>query len=260
MEDHLRLGDRVTFCSRNQADVDATLAYLEATLGYGPDRVVGLAADVASAPDMERLSALATSAFGGVDLWINNAATNAYEFIHLADQDPASLELITRTNLLGAMIATRQAVRTLRDQEEGGHIFNMDGAGSDGKPTPRFSAYGASKAAIVHLNASVIDELKKDGLDGKVHLHRLSPGMVTTELLMAGANNAQSKWFINVLAEKPETSAGFLVPRLRQVPKEVLEKKGPRKIAFLTTAGALQRIAERILLQRRKDKWVVEEA
>ena len=28
----------------------------------------------------------------------------------------------------------------------GGHIFNMDGAGADGLPTPQYAAYGATKA------------------------------------------------------------------------------------------------------------------
>lgn len=30
------------------------------------------------------------------------------------------------------------------------------------------------------------------------------PGMVTTELLMAGSNTKQAKFFINALAERPE--------------------------------------------------------
>lgn len=31
-----------------------------------------------------------------------------------------------------------QAIRIMRDQRRGGHIFNMDGAGADGNPTPRY--------------------------------------------------------------------------------------------------------------------------
>ncbi len=36
----------------------------------------------------------------------------------------------------------RQAIRVMREQPAGGHIFNMDGAGADGGATPRFAAYG----------------------------------------------------------------------------------------------------------------------
>ena len=34
----------------------------------------------------------------------------------------------------------------MRSQPAGGHIFNIDGAGADGSPTPQYAAYGATKA------------------------------------------------------------------------------------------------------------------
>lgn len=48
-----------------------------------------------------------------------------------------------------------QAIRVMRDQPSGGHIFNMDGAGADGGATPRFAAYGASKRGLVQLGKSL---------------------------------------------------------------------------------------------------------
>ena len=48
----------------------------------------------------------------------------------------------------------------MRYQEEYGHIFNMDGAGANGRPTPRFAAYGATKRAISQFNDSLNAELK----------------------------------------------------------------------------------------------------
>jgi chlorophyll(ide) b reductase len=40
----------------------------------------------------------------------------------------------------------------------------------------------------------------------QVGIHNLSPGMVTTELLMSGANTPQAKFFINCLGAR----AGFV--------------------------------------------------
>lgn len=37
-------------------------------------------------------------------------------------------------------------MKVMQKQESGGHIFNMDGAGADGMPTPQYAAYGATKA------------------------------------------------------------------------------------------------------------------
>ena len=48
-----------------------------------------------------------------------------------------------------------QAIRVMRDQSSGGHIFNMDGAGADGGATPRFAAYGASKRGLAQLGKSL---------------------------------------------------------------------------------------------------------
>ena len=48
-----------------------------------------------------------------------------------------------------------QAIRVMRGQPSGGHIFNMDGAGADGGATPRFAAYGASKRGLVQLGKSL---------------------------------------------------------------------------------------------------------
>jgi hypothetical protein len=85
-------------------------------------------------------------------------------------------------------------------QPRGGHVFNMDGAGADGSATPRFAAYGATKRSLAQLGASLQAELGLAKVT-KVGVHNLSPGMVTTELLMSGADTPTAKFFINCLGE-----------------------------------------------------------
>lgn len=53
-----------------------------------------------------------------------------------------------------------QAIRVMKDQPTTGHVFNMDGAGADGNPTPRFAAYGATKRGLAQLGGSISAELK----------------------------------------------------------------------------------------------------
>jgi len=38
--------------------------------------------------------------------------------------------------LVGSILCTREAMRIMGNQHRGGHIFNMDGAGSGGSSTP----------------------------------------------------------------------------------------------------------------------------
>ena len=89
------------------------------------------------------------------------------------------------------MLCTREAARIMKDQPSGGHIFTMDGAGADGAATPRFLAYGATKRSLAQLTLSFQAELKAANLS-HVGIHNLSPGMVTTELLMSGADTPSS--------------------------------------------------------------------
>jgi hypothetical protein len=53
---------------------------------------------------------------------------------------------------------------------------------------------------IPQLGKSLEAELKLAKISN-VGIHNLSPGMVTTELLMSGANTAGAKFFINCLGE-----------------------------------------------------------
>lgn len=39
-------------------------------------------------------------------------------------------------------------MQLMQKQNGGGHVFNMDGAGADGMPTPQYAAYGATKAGL----------------------------------------------------------------------------------------------------------------
>jgi chlorophyll(ide) b reductase len=139
------------------------------------------------------------------------------------DASAEDIKAVTQTNLLGTLLCTRAAMSAMSTQSRRGHIFNVDGAGADGDATPGYAAYGATKAAIAHLMPSVAAEAAAAAAQGSdvaaappAGVHTLSPGMVLTELLLAGAT-VRNKQVFNVLCEHPEISAAFLVPRVRSV-------------------------------------------
>lgn len=43
---------------------------------------------------------------------------------------------IVSTNLIGSILCTKEAIQIMKTQCKGGHVFNMDGAGSGGSSTP----------------------------------------------------------------------------------------------------------------------------
>eukprot|EP00897_Mesotaenium_endlicherianum_P010690 jgi/Mesen1/964/ME000012S00515 len=183
---------------------------------YGKDKVAGTVCNVADAKSVKELADFAKTSFGHVDLW---------------------------------------AIILMREQSRGGHIFNMDGAGADGNATPRFAAYGATKRSLAQFTKSLQAELKMLQVKN-VTVHNLSPGMVTTDLLMSGSDTRVAKFFINALAESANTVAEYLVPRMRLVPGG-----GSRStyIRFLTGPKAYSQILARVLFKARKDRYVPEE-
>ena len=70
------------------------------------------------------------------------------------DSSPEQLQRVVSTNMVGTLLCTRAAMQVMQKQNGGGHIFNMDGAGADGMPTPQYAAYGATKAGAVTCHRS----------------------------------------------------------------------------------------------------------
>jgi chlorophyll(ide) b reductase len=122
---------------------------------FGSERVTGVACNVCKQNDVATLVERAKSDLGRIDIWVNNAGSNAYSFNTLIESSEADLIDIVDTNVLGTMICCQAAINVMREQPTGGNIFNMEGAGSDGNPTPRFAAYGATKRALTQLSKSL---------------------------------------------------------------------------------------------------------
>ncbi|XWS74659.1 hypothetical protein CRYUN_Cryun01aG0016900 [Craigia yunnanensis] len=187
-KEFLKAGDNVIICSRSAEGVESAVKSLREE--YGEQRVRGTRCDVREAQDVKNLVLFAQKNLGYIDIWINNAGSNAYSFKPLAEASDEDLIEVVSTNSLGLMICCREAIKMVLQQPRGGHIFNTDGAGSDGRPTPRFAAYGATKRSVVHLTKSLQAELQMQDVKNVV-VHNLSPGMVTTDLLMSGATTKQ---------------------------------------------------------------------
>ncbi len=226
-------------------------------------KVCGLAANVAKGKEIAAFADFAVQELGSVDIWINNAGTNGYAFKPLMEQTDDEIVSVVETNVVGVMLGCKEAIRVMKTQPNGGHVFNMDGAGADGGATPRFAAYGATKRSLEQFSKSLRTELKFAKVNN-VGIHNLSPGMVTTELLMAGADNKVSKFFINTLAENPSTVAKSLVPRIRQVPGAqrtcILTALGRGEyIRFLTKSKAYGNIFRRLTVGDRKNRFVDED-
>ncbi|XP_055820178.1 chlorophyll(ide) b reductase NOL, chloroplastic isoform X2 [Solanum dulcamara] len=257
-KEFLKAGDSVIICSRSDERVVSALDKLRVETGKQHVWIPmqGTKCDVREGDDVKNLVAFAKQKLKYIDIWINNAGSNAYSFKPLAEASDEDLIQVVTTNTLGLMICCREAINLMQNQPRGGHIFNIDGAGSDGRPTPRFAAYGATKRSVVHLTKSLQAELEMQDVKNVI-VHNLSPGMVTTDLLMSGANTKQAKFFINVLAEPADVVAEYLVPNIRSIPTNGSTKA--TYIRFLTGLKAYSQIFSRIAFGARRNRYVLED-
>lgn len=240
-------GDNVVITSRSPDSVRTTIAQLQQELTEGivmsksstsvtckkEGQVIGIPCDVSNVEDVKMLADFAVREFGSVDIWINNAGMNKgfRPLLQFTDED---ISQIVSTNLVGSLICTKEAMRVMKLQEKGGHIFNMDGAGSGGSSTPLYAVYGSTKCGLRQLNGSLLKECKKS----RIGIHTASPGMVLTDLLLSGASRQNKKMF-NIICELPETVARTLVPRMRAVKgtgKAINYLTPPRILLALVTA------------------------
>ena len=80
-------------------------------------------------------------------------------------------------NLFGTVLMCREIIPLMRARGYG-KIINLSGGGATA-PLPRFSAYAASKAAIVRLTETFADELR----DAHIDVNAIAPGALNTRLL-----------------------------------------------------------------------------
>jgi len=173
-------GADVLVASRTLSEVAKTTEEARA-LGR---HALALKVDVSNRDEVERMVAQALEEFGKLDILVNNAGI--YGAIGpLVDNDPEKWVQTVRINLFGSFFSAR-AVLPLMIRQRRGKIINLSGGGAT-SPLPNFSAYAASKAAIVRLTETLAEEVK--GFN--IQVNAIAPGAVNTrltdEILAAGA-------------------------------------------------------------------------
>jgi NAD(P)-dependent dehydrogenase (short-subunit alcohol dehydrogenase family) len=176
-------GARVGLLSRSQPELD--LAKLEIEQAGG--NALRLRADVR---DLEQLSAAVDrmrAVFGGLNVLIAAAGVPGPIGPLLSTKPKAWNETI-EINLIGIANACR-AVLPHMIEKRSGKIIVMAGNGAS-YSRPNFTAYAASKAAVVRLAECLADEV----LDYNVQVNAMIPGnsytYMTDEILHAGEERA----------------------------------------------------------------------
>ena len=127
--------------------------------------------DVAVESDVEKMVAFAEEEFGGLDVLVNNAGgvTGPY----FPESEPDQWGRVIDLNLRGVMLAIHFGVRAMR---QGGAIVNISSMGGIGFGPYDAPEYGAAKAGVVRLTASLATLEERMG----VRVNCICPGWVDT--------------------------------------------------------------------------------
>ena len=162
-------GARVALCSRKQEAVDRLAAEFNS---QGLD-AAGFAANVGNLDEIEALVTAVTTAYGGIDILINNAAANPV-FGPIQNTDQRAFDKIIDVNLQGPFELARRVFPLMRERG-GGSIINVSSIGGL-RPEANIGIYSVSKAAIINLTMAMAQDWGGDG----VRVNAICPGLIKT--------------------------------------------------------------------------------
>lgn len=133
---------------------------------------IAVGADVSKPQDVARLFKEVDSAFGRLDVLVNNAGV--FRFGTIEEITEESFHLHYNINVLGTILTVQQAIQ--RFGADGGSIINLSSiVGSH--PVPGALLYASTKAAIEALTKGLALELAPR----KIRVNAIAPGHTETE-------------------------------------------------------------------------------
>ena len=142
---------------------------------------VGIVGDIARKDDIYQIALQITGNLGGLDVLVNNASSlGPVPLALLADTDCEDLEAALAANVVGPFRLTKALAGALAASARAGRGAAVINISSDAAVNayPTWGAYGASKAALLHLSRIWDQELAPEG----VRVLSFDPGDMDTPL------------------------------------------------------------------------------
>lgn len=163
-------GARVAFNGRR----DALGKKVEADVRAAGGDAMYLKSDVRDAGQMEQFVSDVVARYGGIDVAFNNAGIDLPP-APIADTDLVGFDDQIATNLRGVFVSMKYEMPHLVRSK--GAMINMASIGGR-HAFPNIVAYGASKAAVIHMTRAAAQEYGRN-----VRINAIAPGAIETPML-----------------------------------------------------------------------------
>jgi|TARA_B100000767_G_scaffold269448_1_gene291305 NAD(P)-dependent dehydrogenase (short-subunit alcohol dehydrogenase family) len=173
-------GAHVVVSSRSQEAVDAVADEFKAK-GL---ETIGIACHVGDEEQRKALIDKTVNHYGGVDILINNAATNPV-YAPLEGVDDPVFDKIMDVNVKACFSFAKLCFPYMKEKKKGSiiNIASVEGL----KPNMGLGLYGVSKAALIMLTKSQASEWGKYG----IRTNAICPGLIKTKFSQALWSNEQ---------------------------------------------------------------------
>ena len=164
---------------QNRKAAEGVVADVESTGA----RAIAVAADISVESDVVQLFETADRTLGRLSGLVNNAGILETQ-MRVDVMDASRLQRVLSTNVVGAFMCAREAVRRLSTKHggAGGAIVNVSsGAARLGSPG-EYVDYAASKGAIDTLTIGLAREVAEEG----IRVNAVRPGFIYTEMHASG--------------------------------------------------------------------------
>jgi NAD(P)-dependent dehydrogenase (short-subunit alcohol dehydrogenase family) len=168
----------------NKAAADSVVASIEAAGGAA----LAVGADVASEPDVVRLFETVDARLGPLAALVNNAGILERQ-TRVEHIDAARLDRVFATNVRGAFLCAREAVRRMSTAHAGagGAIVNVSSRAAQLGAPGEYVDYAASKAALDALTVGLAREVAGEG----IRVNGVRAGIIYTEIHADGGEPAR---------------------------------------------------------------------
>ena len=169
VEAYAAAGAKVVLASRKQAGLDEVAAIIRQKGG----EALPIAAHTGDGEAVAALMTQIMEAYGGVDILVNNAATNPH-FGPIMTSEDSHWDKILDVNVKGYFRMAKACAESMKARG-GGKIINIASiAGLE--PAPGMGIYCVSKAAVLMLTEVLAAELAADN----IQVNAIAPGFVKT--------------------------------------------------------------------------------
>jgi len=203
---------------------------------FGSDAFVAYVLDVTDVNTIDKTFQTAVLAFGGVDIIVNNAGLSISKSIE--EHTENDWDLLYKVLVKGQFFVTQKGVEIMRKQQMGGDVINIVSKNAL-VSGPNNSAYGAAKAAQLHMSRLNAAELGKD---------EIRVNVVNPDAVISGSNIWSNGW-----AEGRAKAYGITVEELpayyakRTLLNETILPEDIANACFVFVSGLLNKSTGNVL-------------